>query len=233
MKQFSKFKHAVAAILMLALAMCVSAFEYDGFKYDIISQAERTCALVKNSKKPFTGDVTVPGKTLYNSGTPWEVEYTVTRIGDGAFASCAGLTSVTLPSTIIEIGSSAFHSCTDLISVSLPESLTEIESRAFYSCPKLMPMKLPESLTYIGSYAFAKSKNLESVTLPESVAYIGSYAFAESKNLESVTLPSKITTIEEGTFQGCKEHYDSGRCYLDSQRSPHPHTACHLQNVRD
>ena len=203
MKQFSKFKHAVAAILMLASAMCVSAFEYDGFKYDIISHAERTCALVKNSKKPFTGDVIVPGTTLFNSGTPWEVEYTVTRIGDGAFASCAGLTSVTLPSTIIEIGSSAFHSCPDLISVSLPESLTEIESRAFYSCPKLMPMKLPESLTYIVSYAFAKSKNLESVTLPESVAYIGSYAFAESKNLESVTLPPKIAIVEEGTFKGC------------------------------
>ena len=203
MKQFTKFKHAIAAILMLASAMCVSAFEYEGFKYSIISQADKTCALVYNNKNPYTGDVIVPGTTLYNSGTPWEVEYTVTRIGDGAFASCAGLTSVTLPSTIIEIGSSAFHSCPDLTSVSLPESLTEIESRAFYSCPKLMPMKLPESLTYIGSYAFAKSKNLESVTLPESITSIGSYAFAESKNLESVTLPSKITTIAEGTFKGC------------------------------
>ena len=200
MKQFTKFKHAIAAILMLASAMCVSAFEYDGFKYDIISQAERTCALVKNSKKPFTGDVTVPGKTLYNSGTPWEVEYTVTRIGDGAFASCAGLTSVTLPSTIIEIGSSAFHSCTDLISVSLPESVA-----------------------YIGSYAFAESKNLESVTLPPKIAIVEEGTFQGCSSLKSITIPADViwirrealTPIQHVTFKTsgtkltCPDEYPS------------------------
>ena len=120
MKQFTKFKHAVAAILMLASALCASAFEYEGFEYDIIDAGKKTCALVYNSKSPYTGDITVPATTIYNSGTPWEVEYTVTGIGYKAFASCAGLRSVKLPESVAYIGSYAFAESKNLESVTLP-----------------------------------------------------------------------------------------------------------------
>ena len=55
----------------------------------------------------------------------------VTSIGDFAFYSCSGLTSVTIGNSVTSIGNYAFMNCSGLKSVTIPNSVTSIGSRAF------------------------------------------------------------------------------------------------------
>ena len=52
--------------------------------------------------------------------TSYEVPSTVTSIGDGAFAGCVNLESVSIPSSVTEIGDGAFAGCTGLKTISIP-----------------------------------------------------------------------------------------------------------------
>ena len=55
----------------------------------------------------------------------------VTKIGDEAFSSCAGLKSLMIPEGITSIGDEAFTFCGNLISVTIPESMKTIGGGAF------------------------------------------------------------------------------------------------------
>ncbi len=61
----------------------------------------------------------------------------VTRIGDGAFAVCTSLTSVTIPNSVTSIGRGAFAVCTSLTSVTIGNSVTSIYAQAFSNCKSL------------------------------------------------------------------------------------------------
>ncbi len=55
-------------------------------------------------------------------------------LGDGLFAECWGLTSVTLPQTADRISNEMFSSCTSLPSLYIPASVKEIGENPFTSC---------------------------------------------------------------------------------------------------
>lgn len=107
----------------------------------------------------------------------------VTSIGDYAFHSCTGLTSVT---TKASIGNYAFKECTGLTSVTMTSGTT-IGNDAFYGCNNLTSVTMPNTLTSIGNTAFAYSK-VKSVTIPSSVTSIGNGAFVPTGGLTSVTV---------------------------------------------
>ena len=69
------------------------------------------------------GDVTVPEG--------------VTRIGEGSFRRCAGLTGAELPDSVTDIGPTAFCDCVSLRSVRIPDSVTGIGLKAFCGCGSL------------------------------------------------------------------------------------------------
>ena len=71
----------------------------------------------------------------------------VTSIGDSAFYSCTGITSITIPDGVTSIGNSAFSSCTGLTNVTVFNDVTSIGAGAFSGCSSLA------DVYYVGSEA--------------------------------------------------------------------------------
>ena len=91
------------------------------------------------------------------------VEAGVRSIASHAFASCARLTEVYLPTSLRRIGNGAFRSCTRLEKIALPEGVEEIGAGAFRYCGNLKSISLPASLKRVGVDALQGCDSLESI----------------------------------------------------------------------
>lgn len=70
----------------------------------------------------------------------------VTEIGEGAFAGCAGPEEVNVPKGVTKIGAGAFYCCTGLSKIFIPESVIEVGESAFEGCCNLVSLLAPEGL---------------------------------------------------------------------------------------
>ena len=139
-------------------------------------------------------DVVIP--STYSISEDGEViagdDYSVTSIGNSAFAYCDSLTSITIPAGVTSIGNSAFYGCSSLTSITIPASVTYIGSSAFFGCSNLATVIFEEGsrLESIGDYAFRSCGILTSITIPASVTSIRNYAFHNCSNLATVIIES-------------------------------------------
>ena len=131
------------------------------------------------------------------------VSYAVTSIGEGAFADCSALISVTIPNAVTSIGNSAFSYCTGLISVTIPNSVTTIGYNAFTYCSSLTSVSIPNSVTNIADSTFSGCSGLTSVSIPNSVINIGDSAFDDCSALTSITIPNSVSSIGNFAFISC------------------------------
>ena len=139
----------------------------------------------------------------------------VTSIGESAFSSCAGLTSVTIPNGTTNIGARAFSFATNLTSVTIPNSVTSIGDNAFYNCSSLTSVTIPNSVTSIGGIAFALCASLSAITVDALNPFYSSadgVLFTKSQTLliqspggkaGSYTIPNSVTSIGGYAFFGC------------------------------
>ena len=75
-----------------------------------------------------------------------QIDYTVTSIGNSAFAGCNGLTSVDLPSSVTNIDESAFKGCTSLSSVTCKATTPpSLGSDAFVNCSNALKIYVPKA----------------------------------------------------------------------------------------
>ena len=155
------------------------------------------------------GTATVSGcdRTVTSIKIPSNVEsngqtYTVTSIGNRAFANCH-ITSVDIPDSVTSIGDYAFSWCSGLTSVTIPDGVTSIGDFAFSECNSLTSVTIPGSVTSIGNYAFSWCSVLTSVDIPDGVTSIGNRAFSECYSLTSVTIPGSVTSIGDRAFEIC------------------------------
>ena len=128
---------------LCAALMSVGTMFADGTKigdlYYNLDAVNRTAEVTYKSYEDYSynegWDITtanIPASVEYNS-----VTYSVTSIGDYAFRSCSGLTSITIPNSVTSIGDGAFRGCTGLTSVTIPNSVTSIGAEAFYQCTNI------------------------------------------------------------------------------------------------
>ena len=137
----------------------------------------------------------------------------VTSIGDRAFSSCTGLTSIAIPNSVTSIGEAALIGCTGLTSVIVEEGNTIYDSRE--NCNAIIETAtntlikgcqnttIPNSVTSIGLDAFWGCEGLTSITIPNSVTEIGGGAFGECTGLTSIIIPNSVTSIGRYAFCEC------------------------------
>ena len=188
-------------------------FQVDGIYYDI--NADEATVTVTNetgdsSGRSYSGEVIIPQSVAYNKKT-----YSVTSIGDEAFAHCYDLTSVTIPESVTTIGESAFYYCSGLTEVMIPHSVTSIGSGPFAYCLGLQSIVVTEgNASYSSSEGVLFNKDKTALIqcpggksgaymIPSSVTTIGVEAFFGCSGLTSVTIPNSVTVIESETFSSC------------------------------
>ena len=146
------------------------------------------------------GTLTISGTGMPDYGyydySPWHsqtlkikkivIENGVTNIGNNAFFSCSGLTSITIPNSVTSIGECAFCGCRGMTSITIPNSVKSIGDGAFQNCSGLTSITIPNSVKTIGEGAFYSCSGLTSITMGNSVMSIGSVAFTNCSYLTSV-----------------------------------------------
>ena len=127
----------------------------------------------------------------------------VTSIGDYAFESCTGLTSITIPNSITSIGDDAFRNCDGLASIELGNNVESIGNSAFRGCHGLTSVVIPNSVTSIGDYAFEYCSKLTNVVIGNSVTSLGERVFYDCKCLTRVVIGNSVTGIGKSAFENC------------------------------
>ena len=191
--------------LLLPFGACADVWQDPETKVNYEYTVEKSEASVKggtyysNGSPDATGDIAILDKFTVGGN-----EYIVTSIGNYAFYSCSGLTSVNIGNSVTSIGEKAFSGCSGLTSVTIPNSVTSIGDGAFWSCSGLTSVTIPNSVTSIGECTFNGCSSLTSVTIPNSVTTIGKLAFYCCSGLTSVTIPNSVTSIGGWAFEGCR-----------------------------
>ena len=203
--------------------------------YTITSDTEPYTVEVvsENESSPYyntspTGDLEIPETVEYNG-----ITYSVTRIGDHAFKSCNGLTSLEIPNSVTTIGEEAFYQCSGIVgSLTLSNSVTtigrysfgtcsgletitigsamdSIAGRAFYNCSSLTTVNFNavncrKIGDYMGGlYAFAECSAVATLNIDENVTYIGAYAFWGWSGLTTVNYNATNSTVGTNIWRDC------------------------------
>lgn len=162
------------------------------------------------------------GVLLHGADGDVSIPSGVTRISNGAFASCVGLTNVTIPTSVTSISSYAFSGCGGLTNVEIPNSVQYIGKGVFQHCRGLADedgfvivrnvlydsygdqseVEVPQGVVKIDDNVFAYRSDLTKVTIPSSVSSIGAYLFRNSSNLTNVTFEGNAPTVNNYSFVG-------------------------------
>ena len=149
----------------------------------------------------------------------------VTEIGDGVFARCVGLTSITVPfigekldklnPIGIFFGSEEFEGGKKIrqnngsnatIERVIPTSLGSVTVTgnvvgygAFQECDFIQSVSLP-NVVALSWYTFSNCYSLTDVILGDGLTEIGGYSFNGCLSLKTIVIPQSVTRIESGTF---------------------------------
>ena len=198
--------------------------------YYVINTEKKTAKLTYQDKTSHNyeglSSIVIPSRVYINN-----VTYTVTSIGERAFAFCPTLSHVTIGESITSIADYAFYECSEMTSITIPENITSIGKYVFYktaissvqwnavSCSVPAPSdyiypvflgceKTLSSITFgdkvnkIPSYIAFEMPKVTSIIIPNSVKSIGSGAFSGS-GISSITIPNSVTSLSYGVFSDC------------------------------
>ena len=214
MKQNIFFRVIVAIAMMLIgwLPSLAHDFEVDGVFYNETS--DNTAAVtykgysIDSYLNEYAGDVVIPSSVNY-----YGVTYSVTSIGDGAFAWCESLASIQIPNSVTSIGYEAFAYCPSLTSIEIPNSVTSIGDYAFNECSSLTSIVVDSGNTEYdsrnGCNAIIETASntliagCQNTIIPNSVTSIGDGAFAYGSSLTGIEIPNSVTWIGDGAFYWC------------------------------
>ena len=118
-------------------------------------------------KNTLKGEINIPDKIKYN-----DLVYTVTGIGQKAFANAKELKEITIPATVSRIDDFAFENCDSLRIINFPENPVRFGEGVFFNCNQIEKVSIGKNWTEINFTMFRWSKNLKSVFIPENLKKI-------------------------------------------------------------
>lgn len=220
-KIISTFLCFVVVIAAFFLLPTNASAATEGYYTYEVSNGQATITDVDTS---IRGDITIPS-TLGG--------YPVTSIGNSAFSSCGGLTSVIISDSVENIGPFAFENCSSLTSITIPESVSSIGCSAFYDCYALenvyisniaswcnidmdveywtsdyyegwdVPYRYSANPFFFANNLYINSELVTDLVIPNGVTKINDYVFLYCSGLNSVTIPDSVTTIGSYAFEEC------------------------------
>lgn len=166
--------------------------------YDILSQEDKTVALVYDSTYRKIKEVAIPSEIMYKDSV-----YRVKEIGECAFIYCDSLRNITLPNSLNAIGAWVFYSCSSLKNINIPRGVSKIENHLFSQCSSLTSVNMSPNITTIGEKAFFKCISLKSIKLPNMLDSIGGGAFSFCSSLREIKFPNTLKNIGIAAFRFC------------------------------
>lgn len=146
-----------------------------------------------------------------------KIPQTVTGIGLGILADCAGLEILEIP-FVGDGGDNRYlgylfgaesylftagYVPTTLKKVVIAEGCRKIDDHAFFECNSIQEVVIPESVTSIGLRAFYGCQRLLSVSIPGACRSLGDDAFFGCLNLKNVEMANGVTEIGMQAFFRC------------------------------
>ena len=113
------------AFVGLSCITAKAAIEINGITY-WVNYDDHTAEVTDKTGDKYSGDIVIPPAISYLGE-----EFTVNKIGWGAFEKCDGLTSLKLPDTIVELGAYCVSYCPNIKTVTIPGSVESIMPIAF------------------------------------------------------------------------------------------------------
>lgn len=183
--------------------------EVEGICYNLMGTRRATVTHRgdwSQSSTSYAGDIVIPEQFVYNGNT-----YSVTSVGENAFAGCDELTSVSLPSTIKALSACAFLGCTNLRQVTLPSTIQAIASCAFTGCTSLQQISLPRQAELVDTLTLYCCSSLKSLVLPHRIRLVCQGAL---EHLPSVTDLYAFSSAPPVAELGAFTLSDQTRCTL-------------------
>ena len=206
MKQKPIIQKLVLLSVMLLSAVAVSAKEFtiDGIKYSVISETDKTCAIISADNTAISSNLSLPS-VIEISGRVNTFVYDVKEIEYRAFMNCENLVSISIPGSISKVGYEAFLGCCNLKTVTFEPSSSPLVfirdemsvSKTFCGCDKLCNL-------IIGRPLKAESENLWSLHWGYC-KYIspGNYEYIEDFTITEMTIldGTDISTGDDSKFE--------------------------------
>jgi hypothetical protein len=167
------------------MAISATAIEIDGICYFLNSTTKT--AEVTSNPKGYKGNITIPSFITY-----YNIEYSVTSIGNQAFWNCSSVDTIIIPNSVTFIGFGAFGGCSALTAINIPNSVTDIDAVAFERCSSLPSITIPNNVKSIGERAFYACSEMTSIVIGNGITSIGNDAFLDCASLSSLSLSCEI-----------------------------------------
>ncbi|MCQ2374593.1 MAG: leucine-rich repeat protein [Salinivirgaceae bacterium] len=188
-------KHLITLVLVCFVATMAMAaaetFQSGDLSYTITSGTEPyTVEVTKADSYKSLKDVVIPESVENNGKT-----YSVTSIGQYAFAYCNSLTSVTIPNSVTSIGDEAFKYVGNIVYNGTNDYAARTLNGTIdgdFICADAEKTQLS---VYIG-----KSAN---VVIPDNVTTIENLAFLNNESVETLVVPASVTVIKDNAIIQC------------------------------
>lgn len=119
-----------------------------------------------------------------------------TRVRENAFAGCAELRSVEIPSSVTTVEKGGFDACRSISKVAVPQSVLDLGLRnVFPNVAAITDVTILDSATSIPYRAFRGCSGLRTLVIGSGVVAIDTSAFSNCGYITNVTVPQLVLDI--------------------------------------